>query len=162
MADKIIRDSSLTAIANAIRSKARTSGSMVFPQGFISTLENMSNEATGYKVATGIISFPTKQESFSLNFDFNVISGLMGLLEIPDKTITYTTRKRSFTTRAQSLLVDSSSKMHTTGTYSYSFSTSGDLSKYPDFTLNGGNVSWARGETVEDVLGVYFYMFWGS
>lgn len=42
MANYIVTDTELTSIANAIRAKGGTSGSLVFPSGFVSAIENIS------------------------------------------------------------------------------------------------------------------------
>ena len=57
MAIKIVNDDSLTDVANAIRLKAEISGTLEFPDGFVSAIENIpaggvSNVVTGTFVVT--------------------------------------------------------------------------------------------------------------
>ena len=47
MATKLVQDSSLTSIANAIRTKGGTSASLEFPTGFVTAINNISGGGGG-------------------------------------------------------------------------------------------------------------------
>lgn len=150
MADKIIRDATLTVIANAIRSKAGTSGSMVFPQGFISTLDSIPTEATGYKIATGMLSYPTKTQGFAtLYFDFNLQGAILMLQDISS-----TSRSDCVSTLSS---WTTSNIYKNTGMSSYS----NTLSSSNGFIINGKSLSWSTSTSAKYFYGEYFYMVWG-
>lgn len=52
MATKTVQDSSLTAVANAIRVKAEISGTLEFPDGFVSAIQNLSPSGNDALVIT--------------------------------------------------------------------------------------------------------------
>lgn len=74
MADYVVKDSSLTAVADAIREKTGDTGDLVFPSGFVNGVMSISGSATtnfalvGSVVTTetvSLISIPMGEHKFS-------------------------------------------------------------------------------------------------
>jgi hypothetical protein len=74
MAIKIVNDDSLTEVANAIRVKAEISGTLEFPDGFVSAVENIPAGGGGkqVQVCTNTLTVKGKTETTSNNFSITV------------------------------------------------------------------------------------------
>ena len=57
MATKTIQDSSLTAVANAIRTKGGTSAQLEFPAGFVSAIQNIPTGGGGFSATPKDVNF---------------------------------------------------------------------------------------------------------
>ena len=153
---KIIRDATLTSIANAIRAKADSSGSMVFPQGFISTLDSIPTDASGYKIATGTINYPTKtsissSKPFTIAFgDFTQLQGAILMVQ-----------QVSSASKSECVMSLSSFggdfATNTYGQISYNVSIGSSR-----LMLNGNILSWAPATGTRYLHETYFYMVWGN
>lgn len=74
MADQLlsIEDSTLTAIANAIRSKGGTSAALAFPNGFVSALQAIETEATiTPKITPQQVTLTPSNTSFAISPGFH-------------------------------------------------------------------------------------------
>ena len=77
MAYKIVNDDSLTSVANAIRVKGEISGTLEFPDGFVSAIQNLSPSPT-LQIKTKTYTPTTSQQTESVVAD----SGYDGLDEV--------------------------------------------------------------------------------
>lgn len=64
MATKLVQDTSLTSVANAIRVKAEISGTLEFPDGFVSAIQNLSPSGNDYVVT---LSWDTQDEMWTID-----------------------------------------------------------------------------------------------
>lgn len=154
MADKIVRDESLTAIADAIREKVLMSDTMVFPQGFVSTLNNV--QTTGdYIIETGTLSFPSEvHELPPMQFNFNLEGALIVI-------ITPSQNAPSLTVETLSSYASFGGNIGISGAGSGSNLTTSNNSS---LVINGSTLSWVDSSSGRNrpLCGDYFFLVWGT
>lgn len=71
LVDSTQLDSDLTSVANAIRTKGGTSGSLAFPSGFVSAINAISGGGGGdYEIASGTFTPASASQTASVSVDF--------------------------------------------------------------------------------------------
>ena len=85
MATKTVQDSSLTAVANAIRAKTGKSASMEFPDGFVSEIGSISGEADINKLIAGTLNGDLIYTATSVGRCFSNTTGVF-TLSFPNAT----------------------------------------------------------------------------
>ena len=69
--DYVVKDSSLTAVADAIRAKSGSSSQLIFPTGFVSEIGNISGGGSnGLEIVSGTFTLSSSSKSKSLSIDF--------------------------------------------------------------------------------------------
>lgn len=89
MSTKIVQDSSLTSVANAIRAKGNTQATLEFPNGFISAIQNIP---TGSALKHGVF-FPDAELAQIYKYDNMIVADEN--IEIPEYSTTSQTLKAS-------------------------------------------------------------------
>lgn len=91
MSDYIVKDTELTSVANAIRTKGGTNSQLVFPSGFVSAIGNISGGGGSSDFSTAEVTFVTTNEP-DINLVFlNVQNdGIYDVINITQSTQTVT------------------------------------------------------------------------
>jgi hypothetical protein len=127
MAELLVQDSSLTAIANAIREKAEIAGSLLFPQGFIEALANLKGAPDGISAITSGEYIPSADvnKAFTVTHDMGVAPNVM--IMVAKTALTTTTSLAAYIAVVKPIGDSGGHSISIAGRNSGSASTSGSM-----------------------------------
>lgn len=91
MTEILVKDTSLTAIADVIRSKARTTDPITFPAGFVSSISALLPGEV-IKMAGGTFTPAENGETFTFSHGLGITPNFLLFTRVSDATDTYFTR----------------------------------------------------------------------